>query len=378
VIRRDGSKVWMESVYRLVVDKNGNPTMFSGVSRNISERRKVEAALQESLEKFRIIATHTPDTILVQDRNLRYVQVINPMPGNTKQDMLGHTDYEILSKDEADTLTSIKRQVMESGTGVRRDITHHSASGEIYFYSGSYVPKRNIAGEIDGLIGYFTNVTETKRANERILAALAEKETLIREIHHRVKNNLQIVFGLLYMTTKRTQDKETAGILTDMMMKIKTMAQIHTRLYESEQFDKIDMSGQIQDQVTDLASIYGKSGPEITCRVDTEQFTLPVEEAIPCALVINEGLSNAFKHAFRGRRKGTLCISAYQRDGNIHIRIEDNGIGIPKGVDVYNTTSLGMKLIRSLVHQLEGTLAIESTDRGSSITVDFPVMTKGG
>ena len=87
----------------------------------------------------------------------------------------------------------------------------------------------------------------------RSLLLCAEKEILIREIHHRVKNNLQIIYGLLYMTTRRTQDPETAGILTDMMMKIKTMAQIHTRLYESKQFDKINMAGQIQDQVTDLS-----------------------------------------------------------------------------------------------------------------------------
>ena len=168
------------------------------------------------------------------------------------------------------------------------------------------VPKRNAAGEIDGLIGYFRDVTGTKLANEKIVAALAEKETLIREIHHRVKNNLQIISGLLDMTRMRTQDPATTGILTDMMMKIKTMAQIHTRLYESKQFDKINMGGHIRDQVADLSAIYGRSGPDITCTVDTEDFYLAVDQAIPCALVVNEVLSNAFKHAFRGRRSGNI------------------------------------------------------------------------
>ena len=163
-------------------------------------------------------------------------------------------------------------------------------------------------------------MTETKQANEKIVAALAEKETLIREIHHRVKNNLQIISGLLDMTRMRTQDPATTGILTDMMMKIKTMAQIHTRLYESKQFDKINMGGQIRDQVADLSSIYGRSGPEITCTVDAEDFYLPVDQAIPCALVVNEALSNAFKHAFRGRRSGTILVSARQNGGMIHHR----------------------------------------------------------
>jgi len=378
MLRQDGTSIWAESAYRLIVNKNGNPAEFSGVSRNITKRKKIEMALQESLEKFRIIATNTPDMILVQDKDHRYILVINPMPGMTEQEMLGHTDYEIFSKETADRLTDVKRQAMMSGTAVHLEIPLHTAGGETFFYAGSYVPKRNISGEIDGLIGYFTNVTEIKKINEKVVANLAEKETLIREVHHRVKNNLQIIYGLLYMTTKRTQDTETTGILTDMMLKIKTMAQIHTRLYESKRFDRINMAGQIKDQMSDLSSIYGKAGAEITCTMEAEDFVLPVDVAIPCALVINEVLSNAFKHAFRGRRQGTLRISVHQSEGNIHIRIEDNGIGIPKDVDVYRTASLGMKLIRSLMHQLEGSLVIESSDRGSNITLGFPVKMEGG
>jgi two-component sensor histidine kinase len=374
---RDGSTVWSEVAYRLLVDENGKPTEFIGVARNIAKRKQAEEALQESLEKFRVIATNTPDHILLLDKDLRYSQVINPPLGLAEQDMIGRTDYDILSFEDADTLMKIKKHVMDSGTAVQLEIPLRNVSGGINFFAGSYVPKRNVSGEIDGLIGYFTNVTETKQANEKIVAALAEKEILIREIHHRVKNNLQIISGLLDMTRMRTKDRETTGILTDMMMKIKTMAQIHTRLYESKQFDKIDMSGHIRDQVADLSNIYGKSGPEITCTLEAENFSLPVDQAIPCALVVNEAVSNAFKHAFRGRRQGTLVVSAHQEGGNIHIRIEDDGIGIPKDVDSYHTTSLGLKLIRNLAGQLQGTLAVESSGRGSRVTIDFPLKTKG-
>ena len=160
-------------------------------------------------------------------------------------------------------------------------------------------PKRNAVGESDGIIGYFRNVTETKEANEKIITALAEKEILIREIHRRVKNNLQIISGLLDMTRMRTRTA-TTGILTDMMLKIKTMAQIHTRLYESKQFDKVNMGVQIHDQVADLTKSMDGSGSEITCQVNAEDFFLRVDQAIPCALVINEILSNSFKHAFKG------------------------------------------------------------------------------
>ena len=345
--------------------------------RDITERRRAEEALQESLEKFRIIATNTPDHISVQDKDLRYVQVINPPLGLKEQDMIGKTDFEILSGENAENLATIKRHVLESGTAVHREIPFENASGEKNYFDGSLIPKRNAAGEIDGLIGYFKNMTETKQANERIVAALAEKETLIREIHHRVKNNLQIISGLLDMTRMRTQDPATTSILTDMMMKIKTMAQIHTRLYESKQFDKINMGGHIRDQVADLSAIYGRSGPDITCTVDTGDFYLAVDQAIPCALVVNEALSNAFKHAFRGRSLGTIEVSARQDNGMIHISIQDDGTGIPEDVDINRATSLGLKLIRSLVMQLRGTLTIESTDRGSLVNVDIPSGTGG-
>ncbi len=329
--------------------------------------------MQESLENFRIIATHTPDQILVQDKDLRYVQVINPQWGLTEQDMIGNTDYDLFSKEDADTITQQKRHVLEHGTAVQSEMSLINPSGERNHFVISYVPKKNDAGEIEGLIGYFRNVTEIKQANEKTLAALAEKEILIREIHHRVKNNLQIISGLLDMTRMRAHDPETTSILTDMMLKIKTMAQIHTRLYESKQFDKINMGGQIHDMVADLSSIYGKSGAGITCQVNAEDLSLPVDQAIPCALTVNEVLSNSFKHAFTGRNEGTIAITARIDGNNVHISVQDDGIGIPENVDVDRATSLGLKLIRSLVQQLRGTLTIESSDRGSNVTINFPL-----
>jgi two-component sensor histidine kinase len=225
---------------------------------------------------------------------------------------------------------------------------------------------------IIGRVQSYRDVTDRRRAEEKVLASLQEKEILIREIHHRVKNNLQIISGLLDMTRMRTKDTATSEILTDMMLKIKTMAQIHTRLYESRQVDRIDMGGQIRDQVKDLSNIYGRSGPEIACQVTAGDISLPVDLAIPCALVVNEALSNAFKHAFRGRSMGTILVSASQDDGRIHICIRDDGIGIPKNVDIDRATSLGLKLIRNLVQQLRGTLKIESTNAGTKVDVEFP------
>ncbi len=229
---------------------------------------------------------------------------------------------------------------------------------------------------IIGRVLSYRDVTDRRHAEEKLLQSLQEKETLIREIHHRVKNNLQIISGLLDMTRMRTPDSATHGVLTDMMMKIKTMAQIHTRLYESKQFDRINMGSQIRDQVTDLSTIYGRAGAEIETEIDTQEIYLPVDQAIPCALIVNEVLSNAFKHAFRGRRHGTLHVSAGQTGDRVRIVVQDDGVGIPGGIDVYQTTSLGLKLIRSLALQLGGSVEIAS-EKGTRVTVEFPLHTGG-
>jgi PAS domain S-box-containing protein len=345
--------------------------------RDITERMHAEELLQESLEKFRIIATSTPDHIIVQDKDLRYTLVINPQMDLTEKEMIGKTDYDLVSKEDADKLTTIKRRVLETGTATKNESTITGSRGEKNYFAGSYVPKRNKSGEIDGIIGYFRNVTEKKLANEKIISALKEKDVLIREVHHRVKNNLQIITGLLEMTRSRANDPVTIGILTDMMLKIKTMAQIHTQLYQSNQSGQINMGAQIQGMITDLSGIYCRSGPGIRFEVDTEDFMLPVDIAIPCALAINEVLSNAFIYAFKGRKQGTIQVSARQVGENLHIVIRDDGIGIPPEVDPDTTSSLGLKLIRNLVRQLQGTLAIESNDRGTTVQIDFPLGTRG-
>jgi two-component sensor histidine kinase len=159
-----------------------------------------------------------------------------------------------------------------------------------------------------------------------------------------------------------------------MMLKIQTMAQIHTRLYESKQFGKISITGQFRDQITALSNIYSRKGHEIRCEIQPGEVFLPVDQALPCALVVNEILSNAYKHAFKGRKSGTIEISAVQQNGQIHIIVRDNGIGMPAHFDISRSTSLGLKLIRTLVqHQLRGSLTINS-NHGTEIIVEFPII----
>lgn len=240
-----------------------------------------------------------------------------------------------------------------------------------------YSKPQKIGDSIVGRVWSFRDITDRKYAEERLLASLQEKEVLLREIHHRVKNNLQLISGLLDMTRMRSSDGATTSILTDMMLKIQTMAQIHTRLYESKQFGRVSITDQIRDQVSALSHFYSPEGHEISCVINSDELFLPVDQALPCALIVNEVLSNAYKHAFRGRKKGTIEISAFQEGGRIRITVRDDGIGLPPHFDISRTNSLGLKLIRNLVqHQLKGSLMIHS-DKGTETIVEFPISPAG-
>jgi two-component sensor histidine kinase/CheY-like chemotaxis protein len=215
---------------------------------------------------------------------------------------------------------------------------------------------------------------ELKKNRDSLEELVAEKETLLREIHHRVKNNLQLISGLLDMTRMNSSNESTNSILTDLMLKIQTMAQIHTRLYENKQIGKISITDQIQDQVTALSDIFSYKGHEISCTINPENVFLPVDQALPCALVVNEILSNAYKHAFKGRNNGTIKISALQENNRIKITIRDNGVGLPDNFDIGRSGSLGIALIRTIVqHQLKGELMFTSKN-GTEITIEFPVI----
>ncbi|MFA4848407.1 MAG: PAS domain S-box protein [Methanoregula sp.] len=240
-----------------------------------------------------------------------------------------------------------------------------------------YSKPQKLGERIVGRVWSFRDITDRKHAEEKLVASVLEKEVLLREIHHRVKNNLQLISGLLDMTRMRTSDAATNSILTDMMLKIQTMAQIHTRLYESKQFGKISITSQFRDQVSALSNIFSHKGHEISCEINPEDIFLPVDQALPCALVVNEILSNAYKHAFKGRRQGKIEILALQVDGQIQITVRDDGIGLPDNLDISNSKSLGLKLIRTLVqHQLKGSLALKSK-KGTEIILKFPLMIAG-
>jgi PAS domain S-box-containing protein len=347
----------------------------------IRQRERTDINLKQTLSLLNASLESTADGILVVDmwgRITSYNQNFMNM-WNIPKDLLASGENKTAMKyvlpqlkNPEEFLTSINE--LEAHPARESFDMIEFNDGKIF---ERYSKPQQIGDSVVGRVWSFRDITDRKHAEEKLVASLQEKEVLLREIHHRVKNNLQLISGLLDMTRMRTVDESTNSILTDMMLKIQTMAQIHTRLYESKQFGRINISAQFIDQVTALSNIYSHKGHDISCEIHSEEVFLPVDQAIPCALVVNEILSNAYKHAFKGRKKGTIEISAVQENGQIHLIVRDDGVGMPDNFDGSRSSSLGLKLIRTLVeHQLKGSLMINSR-QGTEIIVEFPLMIAG-
>jgi PAS domain S-box-containing protein len=220
----------------------------------------------------------------------------------------------------------------------------------------------------------FVEALNRKRAEAKIKASLKEKELLLREIHHRVKNNLTVISSLFSMSSRRTDNSEVIDLLREAQGKIYTMGLIHSQLYESDSFDAVNMEEHIRRLVAHLSQMYDVGDKRITSVIAHSDVTLSLTQAIPCALVLNELISNVFKHAFQEREEGTLEIAMKQSsDGSVTIRVKDDGIGIPQQIDLDTIDSLGFKLVRNIVQmQLKGTMQIQR-HQGTEVMVEFNI-----
>lgn len=202
--------------------------------------------------------------------------------------------------------------------------------------------------------------------------SLEEKDVLLREIHHRVKNNLQVVSSLLQMSLKRSTDENVREALSESCSRVNTMALIHSQLYQTGDFSGIDMRLHTQQLFQNLSALYGHQD-QVQWKIEVQEVPLSVDQAIPLALVMNELISNAFKHAFKGQACGWIHVSMCQLPNNsVSVEVRDNGNGLSPGIDVWKVETLGLRLVRNIVdHQLRGKLCFENLEKefGSGLRV---------
>jgi two-component sensor histidine kinase/GAF domain-containing protein len=214
-------------------------------------------------------------------------------------------------------------------------------------------------------------IADRMQAEEELKASLQEKDVLLREIHHRVKNNLQVVSSLLHLQTQKIEDQQILVMFRESENRVKSMALIHERLYRSGNLVRIHFAEYIRDLAYYLLHLYSAASRSISLKMNIDNVSLDLDTAIPCGLIINELLSNALKHAFPPGRAGEIHIGLYpDNGGQLILVVADNGVGFPPDVDIHNTQSLGLQLVNNLVKQLDGTIQFHRNG-GTQVEIMF-------
>jgi two-component sensor histidine kinase len=220
-------------------------------------------------------------------------------------------------------------------------------------------------------------LVQRRQAEAQLTASLREKEVLLKEVHHRVKNNLQIVSSLLELQSDALDDAALLAQFRDSQDRIRSMALVHETLYQSQELARLDLAHYIHTLSAQLVQSYNIDPQRITVRIQVHTVVLDMDQAIPCGLILNELLSNAFKYAFPHNCSGEVYVALHADTAQqVALVVRDDGIGFPDDIDFRHTESLGLQLVVMLTEQLQGTITLERAD-GTTFTLTFPVRNVG-
>ena len=354
------------------IDKDGINRGTVIVGMDVTKRQKAKEQLEEQQLLFRQLFQSSPVGIIMMDKEYR-VQMINP----AFQDIFGYEEEEVIGKNLDDIIVSEdyrqEAQCITSGsysgaTVQKESVRIHKTGKEIPVIIYGFPVKNN--DDPISIFGFYVDISDRKRAENQLLKSLEEKEVLMAEIHHRVKNNLAVISGLLELTIQNEDDEGLKKKLLDSELRLKTIALIHEKLYHSEQLSSISFDRYIRELVTGISKKMGTSAPKPRVFYELDAVDLKINQAIPAALIINELVTNAYKHAFKGRGKGVLRIYMSRIRNWVTLCVRDNGDGFLCNPHSICDKTLGIKLIHMLTEQLQGNVEFDNTD-GTTCTMKF-------
>ncbi|WP_457509394.1 PAS domain S-box protein [Thermostichus sp. MS-CIW-19] len=374
-IHKNGQIVYALLRITLVRTAQGDPSYFLSQILDITERKQAEAALRQSELSLRGIFEQSALGISIVDRQGRYLKV-NP----ALEEILGYSGAELVNKSfcdltHPDDLEEDWRLFQEVLNG-QRDRYHLEKryihrSGKVVWCRLAVSAVRDPEGKNLFIIGISEDITEEKRAELQIQAALQEKEILLREIHHRVKNNLQIISSLLRLQADQIKSHKYARVFKDAGSRIQAMSLIHEGLYQSNNLAAVDLRQYLHNLISNLFHSYGVNPEIIRASIRAEGIRLNLDEAVLCGLIINELVTNSLKYAFPKGRSGQIDVHFKQTRTYTQLRVSDNGIGLPSNFDFKETQSLGLQLVATLTDQLQGKIELRNKS-GTTFIITFP------
>ncbi len=344
----------------------------TAIVRDVTARKNIEKKLK--LEKAYIdqLFKSAPEAIVMADdrgRNIRINDDFTKLFGFTHDEVAGkYVDESIVPKSLMKECQSIREKV-KKGESVSLETKRQHKDGTLFDVSVLASPVM-AEGKLVGIYGIYRDITARKRTDAKLKASLKEKELLLKEIHHRVKNNLQVISSLLFLQSQHIKGKKNIEMFQESQNRVKSMALIHEKLYQSLDLARINFREYINSLVNGLFRSYRASLGQISLNLDIEDVALGIDNAIPCGLIINELVSNALKYAFPNEKEGEIKVglrSLNKKD--LELCVSDNGVGMPKDLDIKQTKSLGLHLVSILAEdQLHGEIKL-NREKGTEFRI---------
>ncbi|WP_424357165.1 histidine kinase dimerization/phosphoacceptor domain -containing protein [Methanocella sp. MCL-LM] len=340
--------------------------MVSYMVTNIKERINYNESILKGISDPMLVVDN-------EDRITFFNEPASALTGFTQQEAIGQSLFSVLYTEHGD---SYLKEIIQKKDVVRGfELTMRQRAGNRAIVRGSSSPIKDANGDNIGTIVLLHDITKERESDEKIKASLREKEVLLKEIHHRVKNNLQIISSLLNLQSGYIKDKQSLGMFKESQNRVRSMALIHEKLYQSKDIARIDFAEYIKNLTGNLIRSYGTGGP-VRLKIDADAVSLGIDTAIPCGLIINELVTNALKYAFPDNRIGEIRIELAEIEGengeNSHYRlvIADNGVGLPEGVEIRKTSSLGLQIVTTLTDQIRGHIEVKR-ENGTAFIITF-------
>ncbi len=358
-----------------IMGLNGDECVVGGIGTDITEVKKTEKKLQFAEQRLREIVEHSTNLFYKHNNQLK-LSYISPQAEEFLglKPIKGQYQWSDFVSDHPSNKEAMKRKMAAIETGNPQpayELQIKKEDGSFIWVEVNEAPiGKN--GKTVSVVGSLTNITDRKLVQDEIEKSLKEKETLLIEIHHRVKNNLAIVASLMQFQALSTESNQLQSELSQCVLRIKSMAAIHEQLYQSKNFSNLNFANNLKRLTENIISTMNFDA-DIETVFDLDEVLLNVNQAITCSLIVNEVITNAIKHAFEGRESGRIDISCREKDGRIILTIKDNGVGVPEDLLSADSQSVGMQLIELMIDQLNAVYVYKPIENGSLFRIEFTI-----
>ena len=292
--------------------------------------------------------------------------------GIDRQTLIGKPLTGFIAREDQDTFYLHHLQVLKKNGNHTCEIKMMNYDNAPFYAQLESIAVRGADETDTKLRTTITDITDRKMADQQLQASLVEKEVLLQEVHHRVKNNMQVMISMIELQCEKIEDKYICDVFNKIVARINSMALVHGQLYKTKYFSKVDITRYIKSIVENLFVSRGVDTAKILLKIGKNDIALRLGSAINCGLIINELITNSLKYAFPENRKGEIRVEfGYLGDGQLEVRVSDDGVGMPVNFDLRDTDTLGLQIVKGLAeHQLGGTFVFDST-KGTTFRIRF-------